>query len=114
MGHTDTLTISDCGLPMPSGVKRIDLAIKPGLPSFIEVLENVRGEMVVEKITIAEEMIINNEEIYEEIKKMFEDVEIEFVSHEEFKKETEKSKAIIRTGECTPYANVMLSSGVIF
>ena len=41
MGHTDSLTIGDCGLPIPDGVKRIDLALKYGVPSFIETLDTV-------------------------------------------------------------------------
>ncbi len=37
----------------------------------------------------------------------------EYVSHEQFKEHTKKAKAIIRTGEATPYANVILHAGVI-
>ena len=41
MGHTDSLTIGDCGLPIPSNVNRIDLALKYGVPSFVETLDTV-------------------------------------------------------------------------
>jgi D-ribose pyranase len=41
-------------------------------------------------------------------------INIVIVSHEEFKKATGDAKAIIRTGEFTPYANVILKSGVVF
>ncbi len=41
-------------------------------------------------------------------------IQVEFVSHETFKKFTLESKAIVRTGECSPYANVILYSGVPF
>jgi D-ribose pyranase len=34
--------------------------------------------------------------------------------HDEFKRLCEQAKAVIRTGECSPYANVILHSGVIF
>ena len=34
LGHTDTIVIADCGLPIPDGVKRIDLAVEIGKPSF--------------------------------------------------------------------------------
>ena len=40
--------------------------------------------------------------------------ELPYISHEEFKQRSQKSRAIIRTGECTPYANIILVSGVIF
>ena len=41
LGHTDTIVIGDCGLPVPAGVQKIDLALKPGTPSFLEVVEEV-------------------------------------------------------------------------
>jgi D-ribose pyranase len=40
MGHTDALCIADAGLPISSRTERIDLAVKPGLPPFLDVLEN--------------------------------------------------------------------------
>lgn len=36
------------------------------------------------------------------------------VPHDEFKDLTRSSEAIVRTGECTPYANVILKSGVVY
>jgi len=114
MGHTDSLTIGDCGLPIPSNVDRIDLALKYGVPSFIETLDTVLEELCVEEIVIAEEIIENNPSIYNEILKRFEGVNIIMVSHEEFKNMTKESKAVVRTGECTPYANIILKSGVVF
>lgn len=114
MGHKDEIVIGDAGLPTPDGVKKIDLALREGLPSFIEVLELVREEMEIEKIVLAAEITKNNHDIYETIMEMFKNVEIELIEHEEFKKRTESSKAFIRTGECTPFANIILKSGVIF
>ena len=37
--HTDTLTVADAGLPTPATTQRIDLALKPGTPGFLETLE---------------------------------------------------------------------------
>ena len=48
------------------------------------------------------------------ILKRFENIKITKVSHEEFKKLTKESKAVVRTGECSPYANIILKSGVVF
>ena len=52
LGHTDTIVISDCGLPVPAGVQKIDLALKPGTPSFMEVVAEVAKNMVIEKVEI--------------------------------------------------------------
>ena len=40
LGHMDTIVIGDMGLPIPDHVLRIDLAVRMGLPSFQDVLEN--------------------------------------------------------------------------
>lgn len=114
LGHTDTIVIGDCGLPIPKGVKKIDISLKLGTPSFLEVVKEVSRDMKVEKVTIASEMSKMNPEVFDKINRIFEGVDFEEMSHEDFKKETEKSFAVIRTGECTPFANCILHSGVIF
>jgi D-ribose pyranase len=114
MGHTDSLTIGDCGLPIPNEVNRIDLALKYGVPTFLETLDTVLEELCVEEIVIANEIIENNEIIHNEILKRFENIKVTYVSHEEFKNQTKESKAVVRTGECSPYANIILKSGVVF
>ena len=119
MGHTDTLTIGDCGLPVPEGVKRIDLAVVKGLPEFMPVLEAVLEELEIEKVILAEEIREINPGLLEEISKLLEETSrkegknilIEYVPHEEFKKITSASKAVIRTGEYKAYANIILVSG---
>ncbi|QDZ72163.1 D-ribose pyranase [Bacillus cereus] len=114
LGHTDTIVIADCGLPIPDGVKRIDLAVEIGKPSFLDALQVVADDMAIEKVTLAEEVIINNAEVNKEIEQKLIEPAFEYVSHEQFKEHTKKAKAIIRTGEATPYANVILHAGVIF
>lgn len=116
MGHTDTLCIGDCGLPIPDEVERIDLALCFGEPTFMRTLEIVAGDMKVEKIVLAEEIKEKNPKVLGEIQAYFagQDVEVEFVSHTELKERTRGCKAVIRTGETTPYANIILQSGCIF
>ncbi|MED0674120.1 D-ribose pyranase [Aneurinibacillus thermoaerophilus] len=114
LGHTDTIVIGDCGLPIPDGVKRIDLALKPGLPSFIDTLEVVLEEMQVEAAVLAEEIKTHNPKIEQQVREILHDAEVSYVSHEQLKRLSERAKAVIRTGEATPYANVVLRSGVIF
>lgn len=116
LGHFDTLTIGDAGLPIPDGVQRIDLAVKLGLPGFIEVLETVLSEMKIQKATIAEEIVEINPELYAYMKTRIaqEGAELVLVPHEELKRQSASSKAVIRTGECKAYANVILESNVTF
>lgn len=113
LGHTDRIAIGDAGLPIPAGTVRIDLALKEGVPGFIEVVQVVQEEMCVEKVTTAEEMK-SNPAVQQEMKDMFTAVEMDELSHEAFKQELTDVKAVIRTGEMTPYANCILHAGVIF
>jgi D-ribose pyranase len=122
MGHTDSLTIGDAGLPIPENTKRIDLAVSRGIPSFIEVLSAVLDELCIEKIILAEEIRKDNAAGLDDILTMIADYEassgfkpaMSFIPHKEFKKLSANSKAIIRTGEVLPYANIILFSGVAF
>ncbi|KAI4310044.1 D-ribose pyranase [Lactobacillus intestinalis] len=114
MGHMDWLGIGDAGTPIPKDTEKIDLSVRPGLPSFIDVLKEVLVELEVQKIYVAEEIKTENPKQLEEIKKVLPDVEIEFIPHSQLKKDLSVSKAFIRTGEETPYSNIILESGVIF
>jgi D-ribose pyranase len=114
MGHTDMLVIADCGLPVPDGVQRIDLALTQNIPGMIETLKVVITELQVEEAVIASEMIEVSPQIYRVIKELLPSVKITDVPHEEFKSMTKNAKACIRTGECTSYANIILKSGVTF
>ncbi|MDN4593982.1 D-ribose pyranase [Polycladomyces subterraneus] len=114
MGHTDTIVIADCGLPIPDHVHRIDLAIRLGKPTFLEVAEAIRDDMVIEKITLASEIKQYNPDLLREVERLFAPEAKEFVPHEQFKALMQRAKAVIRTGENSPYANVILHAGVIF
>lgn len=114
MGHTDLLTICDSGLPIPKDVQRIDLALKRGIPTFLETLDTVLEELEVEEIIIANEMEEVSNNLYLEILKKFPYIKITKVKHEKFKCITKNSIAIVRTGEFNPYANIILKSGVVF
>ena len=118
MGHTDTLAVGDCGLPIPDETERIDLALKMGTPSFMETLEEVVKNMKIEKVILAEEIREKNPEIHAAVLKLVSQMEqecaVEYVEHAELKNQTKDCKAVIRTGEVTPYANVILQSACLF
>lgn len=122
LGHTDTLTIGDCGLPVPEGVQRIDLAVVKGLPEFMPVLDAVLEEQEIEGVILAEEIKTANPKLLDEILSLIKKTEekegktiaVDYVPHEEFKKKTRESKAVIRTGEYKAYANIILVSSVTF
>lgn len=114
LGHTDTVVIADAGLPIPEGPARIDLALVGGVPPFLTVLQAVLEEMQVEEATIAEEMAEVSPELYAQVMDALDPVPVSQVMHEAFKLRTRNARAVIRTGEFTPYANIILHAGVVF
>lgn len=118
IGHTASITVCDAGLPIPSGVRRIDLAIERGYPSFARTLNVLLSEMAVEEVVVAGEFREKNPAVFQEMLAAFRANEMEprviEVPHEEFKRLTRSSEAIVRTGECSPYASVILKSDVVF
>lgn len=113
LGHTDLIAIGDCGLPIDPE-KKIDISLKLGEPKFIDVLEVLLEDFSVEYYYLAEEIKENNPDQEENIEKLLEGVEREYISHEDFKKKLADVKFVIRTGETTPYSNIILQSKNIF
>lgn len=114
MGHMDMLVVGDAGLPIPHNVQRIDLALTNGVPGFIETVEIIAQELSVEKILVANETKEVSPQILISLEQLFPGAKFEFVDHAELKNLSRSAVAVIRTGEFTPYANVILVSGVNF
>jgi D-ribose pyranase len=115
MGHTDSIVIADCGLPVPEGVECIDVSLALGDPGFLHVLDTVLADMKVERAVFADETAENNTAVANRATRMAEEeIQTEFVTHARLKELSRNARAVIRTGEATPYANVILYSGVIF
>ena len=114
MGHTDELVIADAGLPIPASTKRVDLALTRDIPRFIDTLQIILTELKVERVIVAEEMLAVNPQVFDAIQELLDEVPIEQVSHEDFKRRTASAMAVVRTGEFTPYANIILIAGVVF
>lgn len=114
MGHTDRLVIADSGLPIPATVRRIDLALAAGIPTFLQTLEAVLRELQVEVAVVAEEMPRRSSGLYAATQHALGGIRLEHIPHEAFKALLPGVRAVVRTGEQTPYANVILQSGVTF
>ncbi|PVZ81909.1 D-ribose pyranase [Serratia sp. S1B] len=122
LGHTDQITICDAGLPIPAMTQRIDLALTQGVPTFLQVVGVVTQEMQVESAILAEEIVKNNPSLHEMLLAQLKQIgqlqgntiSVSYISHSAFKAQTEHSRAVIRSGECSPYANVILCAGVTF
>jgi D-ribose pyranase len=109
--HHETLVIADAGLPVPDGVRTIDLGWARGEPRMLPVLGAVMGELVVERAVVATE---TQDAFLEEMQEQLHGVPVEFTTHDELKECCADARAVVRTGEDTPYANVILHAGVPF
>lgn len=114
MGHGEMLVLGDVGLPIPNGPARIDLAVSPGIPGIAEVLKAVLSELAVESTLIAHEALGATDGALPAWYASALPMPPQTVSHEAFKQLCKSARAIVRTGECTPYANVILVAGVTF
>ena len=110
LGHGHLVVIADCGLPIPAGVEAVDLALVQGVPPFADVLAALLAEIEVEGAVMAEEA----EGTAVERRLAAAGLKPETVTHEEFKALLPSVRLIVRTGEATPFANVMLRCGVGF
>jgi D-ribose pyranase len=121
VGHGDLVVVADAGLPIPAGVERIDLAYAPGRPPFLDVLAALLEELEVERATVAAELARRAPAPFVQalearllaLPKVGR-TGLEVVSHDDLKRLTGGARAVVRTGEFTPYANVVLSCGVVF
>ncbi len=112
LGHTDLLVVCDAGLPIPPGSAVVDLAFRFGVPAFETVLSGLLEELVVEGAIAAEEVEVQNPRSYELLKSRLPD--LSFIPHEELKRMVAGAKLVVRTGEATPYSNVIIRCGVPF
>ncbi len=112
LGHGDLLVVADPGLPVPLGVETIDLVWSRGEPAFRPVVHAILAELVVEHAAIAIEL--TDEKLVRDLRDDLGPVPLSQVPHEELKTMVRTAGAVVRTGEDTPYANIVLRAGVPF
>ncbi|MFD8590620.1 D-ribose pyranase [Streptomyces sp. NPDC059637] len=112
LGHTDLVLVCDAGMPVPPGPRVVDLAFRAGVPSFAEVLDGLLAELVVEGAAAAQEVLDGNEAAAALLRERFPGLDL--VPHEELKRLSRDARLVVRTGEASPYANVLLRCGVFF
>ena len=100
----------------------MDLALTSGVPGCVLVVATVTDEMQVENANLAEEVLLHNIQLHSDLIALMEHlqhrqgntIDITYMSHQQFKERTQSSQAIVRSGECSPYANIILNAGVTF
>lgn len=111
-GHGDLVVVADPGLPIPPGPEVVDLSLIPGVPSFQVTAHSVVQALHVERVVYATEASSTVAESL--IQEAAAGIPQSTVSHTELKALLPTAGVVIRTGECTPYANVVLVAGTSF
>lgn len=114
LGHRELFLIGDAGMPIPKSVEVIDLALCGGVPSFEQVLNAVLKETEVEYYYLAQEIHEDNPGILNHIQQIMPGMPHEWMPHADLKKLTKACKFAVRTGEFSPFSNVVLRAGVVF
>lgn len=116
LGHTDQIVVTDAGLPIPDQVERVDLAVRAGLPAFLDLLDTVLAEVQIEAAVLSSEIQTVSPRMLDEVVRRLSECGVTptFVPHEQFKIATASARAAVRSGEFTPFANVLLTSGVVY
>jgi D-ribose pyranase len=114
MGHYDRLVVSDAGFPIPLEMDYVDLSMGPNRPTVLEVIELLASELEVEEIYIAQEALDRMAGRLDELGVVYPGATRTAIPHAEFKAMAREARGVVRTGDFTPYGNVMLVSGVVY
>ena len=113
-GHTDCLCITDAGFPISKETERIDLAWKADEPAWLDVCQMILNEMAIEHIYLAEEIEEKNPAKQAAFLKLCQGIPVTYITHAELKERSKTARAVIRTGEFSPFCNCILVAGVDF
>jgi len=110
-GHGDLLMVVDAGFAIPKGADVVDISLAENNPMVLDTLKELKKFFSVEKLIFAHNTRKTSPALFNNITRLFgEEVPVEWVTHTEIKELSTKVKAVIRTGDFTAYANVILVS----
>ncbi|MEI6177609.1 MAG: D-ribose pyranase [Verrucomicrobiota bacterium] len=111
-GHGDLLMVVDAGFAIPKGADVVDISLSENCPMVIDTLKELKKFFSVEKLIFANDTKSVSPTLFNNIRKLFgKSMPVEMVTHPQIKEMSHKVKAVIRTGDFTAYANVILVSG---
>lgn len=110
--HTNTLVLADRGFPFWPEVETVDLSLVDDVPTIPQVLDAILPGFVVARVFAAEEFRSHNPpDRLEALQQRLGATPLHFEPHAMFKRRVPSAIGLIRTGDTTPYANLILESG---
>jgi D-ribose pyranase len=109
--HTNTLVIADRGFPFWLQIETIDISLVHGVPRVLDVFKAIQTNFVIGKVVMAEEFrAANDPETVRSFVSCFGNIATVFEPHLQFKQRVPSAIGLIRTGDTTEYANILLES----
>jgi D-ribose pyranase len=110
--HTNALVISDRGFPFWPQIETVDVSVVDDLPTVLQLIAAVRANHNFTQAYMPREFQKNNSAATRaSFAKSLAGVLTKFEPHIQFKKRVPNAIGLIRTGDTTQYANVILISG---
>jgi D-ribose pyranase len=104
--------IADRGFPIWPQLETIDISLIDDIPVVLEVLGAIRGNCTFSQAFMAGEFLVaNNRRIRSQFARALKGIPVELEPHADFKKRIPSAIGLIRTGDTTQYANIILVSG---
>lgn len=109
--HTNTLVIADRGFPFWPTLETLDLSLVDNIPTVLDVLLAIRPNFVIGRVSMAEEFLKHNTaETQARFRQALEGLTLDFEPHTTFKKRVPNAIGLVRTGDATQYANMIIES----
>jgi len=109
--HTNTLVISDWAFPFWPEIETVDISLTHGIPTVLDVLDLLTPVFKIGHIWQAEEFVATTTpEAVAGFAKSFGEIPLTREPHLDFKKRVPHAIGLIRTGDPTPYGNIILES----
>jgi len=109
--HTNTLVISDWAFPYWPEIETVDISLTHNIPTVLDVLDLLTPVFKIGRIWQAEEFVATNPaDVVERYAKSFGEIPLTREAHVDFKKRVPHAIGLIRTGDATPYGNIIIES----
>jgi D-ribose pyranase len=109
--HTNTLVIADRGFPFWPQIETIDISLVDDIPRVLDVLIAIRGNFIVGRAFAAQQFLAENTpDTASALENALLGIPITFEPHDDLKKRVPKAIGLIRTGDTTQYANLVIES----
>ena len=109
--HTNTLVIADRGFPFWPMIETVDISLVDDVPTVLAVLRALRPNFQIGNVWMAQEFLkLNSGKTRSAFTEVLKGIELLHEPHSEFKQRVPHAIGLIRTGDTTPYANIILES----